>query len=40
MSPPTGSTWWCELCRVEEVLAHHQKRRRYRLCRKWMTRTR
>jgi len=36
----TGSTWFCEVCMIEVWLAHQPKRRRCRLCRQWMTRTR
>jgi hypothetical protein len=38
MSPQTGSTWYCELCQVEVWVRHVPKRRRCRLCRKWMVR--
>jgi len=38
MSAPTGSTWFCELCRVEVWVRHVPTRLRCRLCRKWMTR--
>ena len=38
MAPSTGSTWFCALCGVEVWVARQLKRRRCRLCRKWMVR--
>jgi hypothetical protein len=35
---PSGSHWYCELCRVHLWLESQPKRRRCRWCRKYMKR--
>jgi hypothetical protein len=40
MATLTGSTWWCELCRVEVWVCDVPKWQRHMVCRKWMVRVR